>query len=97
MKGHRYSIGPDIMRELRRNLPSSSTTRPNVTQTMAAYLLGCSERAVRRWEELGTENAVPGWAYVGAAYRVAGPAAARRMVHVLAQARIEGSDVWGRV
>lgn len=85
----------ELMTALREALPvqPGSITRVT-TMKRAAVLLCVAYRTVQHWETYGAP-AVNGWAYVGVAFRVGGAVHASKVMAILAQANLEGADVWG--
>jgi len=69
-----------VMRDLR--LAALGTRK--ATQGTAARLLGCGERTVWGWEQVGGSGP-QGYAYVGLAWRIGGDDRAARVLSVLAQ------------
>lgn len=86
---------PEVMRELRATLTPHSTVRRVELQSRVAYLLGVGSRTVERWEKLGAPE-IAGHGYVGIAFRLEGSTGAARMLRVLSQADLDGSNVWGK-
>lgn len=89
MSAGRHAVPAEVMERIRLALPVPEwSSSRHVTQSRAAHYLGTTERAVRRWERNGTENGVPALAYVGRAFELAGPDAARAVLKAYRQAEL---------
>ena len=91
----RLALPPEVMRQLRAALTPRALGRKLELQSRVAYLMGVGSRTVQRWETIGAPE-VAGWGYVGVAYRIEGDRGAKKMLRILAQADLDGSNVWGK-
>lgn len=88
-------IPADIMRELRHLVPPAPDRRGWATQDDIAQTLAVGRRTVARWERVGGTR-LQAWALVGWIARFDSGPLFTRALHLLVQAGLPGSDVWGR-